>query len=126
MESLVPALRAWGVPESHVHFEAFGPASVKSVTAGRLPDLLTVPCVVRFERSNRAAMWDGSFASLLEFGEAAGITMPSGCRAGSCGECLMAVRGGRTTTLKQPGIPVPADHCLTCISVPAEELVLDA
>ena len=31
MESLVPALWEWGVPESHVHFEAFGPASVKRV-----------------------------------------------------------------------------------------------
>jgi ferredoxin len=80
---------------------------------------------VRFERSDRRAIWDGSFASLLEFGEAAGIVMPSGCRAGSCGECLLAVRGS-VTTVKQPGIPVPAGHCLTCISVPAGELVLDA
>ena len=30
MQSLVPALWDWGVPESHVHYEAFGPASVKS------------------------------------------------------------------------------------------------
>ena len=33
MESLVPALWEWGVPESHVHFEAFGPASVSGVRA---------------------------------------------------------------------------------------------
>jgi hypothetical protein len=71
-------------------------------------------------------MWDGSLASLLEFGEAAGIAMPSGCRAGSCGECMMAVRSGATTMIKQPGIPVPADHCLTCISLPAGALTLDA
>jgi ferredoxin len=122
MESLVPALWEWGVPESHVHFEAFGPASVKSVSAGRT----AVKCDVQFERSNRTAVWDGSFASLLEFGEAAGVTMPSGCRAGSCGECMMAIRGGAVTTIKNPGIPVPAGHCLTCISVPAATLVLDA
>src|SRR4030095_12638002 len=90
MESLVPALWEWGVPESHVHFEAFGPASVKSVAAGRA----TLKCDVRFSRSNSTAVWGGSFASLLEFGEAAGATMPSGCRAGSCGECMMAIRGG--------------------------------
>ena len=83
-------------------------------------------CEVRFERSNRTAVWDGSFASLLEFGEAAGVTMPSGCRAGSCGECMMAIRGGAISTIKQPGIPVPPGHCLTCISVPAATLVLDA
>ena len=111
MESLVPALWEWGVPESHVHFEAFGPASVQSAaldaTARRWQ-----PCEVRFERSNRAATWDGSFASLLEFGEAAGVALPSGCRAGSCGECMIAVRSGTVTTLKQPGIPVPAGSLL--------------
>ena len=124
MESLVSALWDWGVPESHVHFEAFGPASVRSASH---PREATQPCEVRFERSGRSATWDGSLATLLEFGEAAGVTMPSGCRAGSCGECLMAVRKGRVTTVKQPGIPVPSGHCLTCISVPAGgEIVLDA
>ncbi len=124
MESLVPALWQWGVPETHVHFEAFGPASVKSASA-KSREPLTAPCEVRFERSSRAATWDGSFASLLEFGEAAGVTMPSGCRTGSCGECMLAVRSGTTTTLKQPGIPVPAGQCLTCISVPIGAISLD-
>jgi ferredoxin-NADP reductase len=123
MESLVPALWEWGVPESHVHFEAFGPASVRSAAHVRTN---TQPCEVRFERSGRSATWDGSLASLLEFGEAAGVKMPSGCRAGSCGECLIAIRGGAITTLKQPGIPVPTGHCLTCISIPTGELALDA
>jgi hypothetical protein len=122
METLVPALWEWGVPESHVHFEAFGPASVKSVAAGQR----VLKCDVRFERSGRTKVWDGTFGSLLEFGEAAGVTMPSGCRAGSCGECMMAVSAGSIATIKQPGIPVPTGHCLTCISIPAQELVLDA
>jgi ferredoxin-NADP reductase len=122
MESLVPALWEWGVPESHVHFEAFGPASVKSVAGSRS----AAKCDVRFERSDRTKVWDGTFASLLEFGEAAGVTMPSGCRAGSCGECMMAIHGGAITTIKQPGIQVPTGHCLTCISVPTQALVLDA
>jgi ferredoxin len=126
MESLVPALWEWGVPESHVHFEAFGPASVKSASAAGAKRLQVEPCEVRFERSNRAANWDGSFASLLEFGESAGIAMPSGCRAGSCGECMLAIRGGAVTTIKKPGIPVPAGHCLACISAPSGELILDA
>jgi Na+-transporting NADH:ubiquinone oxidoreductase subunit NqrF len=123
MESLVPALWDWGVPESHVHFEAFGPASVRSASHGGQG---MQPCEVRFDRTAKRAMWDGSFASILEFGEAAGVKMPSGCRAGSCGECLMTIRGGSIATVKQPGIPVPEGHCLTCISVPTGELVLDA
>lgn len=123
MESLVPALWKWGVPESHVHFEAFGPASVKSAGATATSALR---CDVQFERSKRTVKWDGSMASLLEFGEAAGIHLPSGCRAGSCGECLLAIRGGSVTPIKQPGFPVPSGHCLACISTPAEALVLDA
>jgi ferredoxin-NADP reductase len=123
MESLVPAIWDWGVPESHVHFEAFGPASVKSASVRRQQ---VAPCNVRFERSQRGTVWDGSFSSLLEFGEAAGIAMPSGCRAGGCGECMLAVRSGTVTTIKTPGIPVPAGHCLTCISAPVGELVLNA
>jgi ferredoxin-NADP reductase len=123
MESLVPALWSWGVPEEHVQFEAFGPASVRSASHARSK---TQPCNVQFARSKRAATWDGSLATLLEFGEAAGVAMPSGCKAGSCGECLLAVRSGDVVTIKQPGISVPAGHCLTCISVPTGELVLDA
>jgi hypothetical protein len=123
MESLVPALWDWGVPESHVHFEAFGPASVRSATHGQRQ---TERCEVRFGRSGRTATWDGSLASLLEFGEAAGVKMPSGCRAGSCGECMLAIKGGSVATIKQPGIPVPPGQCLACVSVPAGELVLDA
>lgn len=125
MESLVPALWDWGVPESHVHFEAFGPASVRSARGGHAGEK-TQPCDVRFERSDRNVSWDGSFGSLLEFGEAAGVTMPSGCRAGSCGECVTAIRSGTIAAIKQPGISVPTGHCLTCISVPAGALVLDA
>jgi ferredoxin-NADP reductase len=124
MESLVPELWRWGVPESDVHFEAFGPATVKRV--GTVAKCAASRWEVRFERSNRTAAWDGSFTSLLEFGEAAGVTMPSGCRAGSCGECMLPVGSGATVAVKKPGIPVPAGHCLACISAPAEAVVLDA
>jgi ferredoxin len=122
----VPALWDWGVPESHVHFEAFGPASVKSATTKRTRGMQVEPCEVRFVRSDRTATWDGSAASLLEFGESAGVALAYGCRAGSCGECMAPVRRGSVTTIKTPGIAVPAGHCLTCISAPVGELVLDA
>ena len=126
MEELVPALWKWGVPQSHVHFEAFGPASVKRVGVAAAGGKRAESCEVRFDRSDKVASWDGTLTSLLEFGEAAGVVMPSGCRAGSCGECMLAIRSGSVLPLKQPGIAVPDGHCLTCISVPAGELVLDA
>src|SRR5205823_268339 len=57
MESLVPALWDWGVPEPHVHFEAFGPASVKRLGANANHQQAALKCEVRFERSNRTATW---------------------------------------------------------------------
>lgn len=124
MESLVPALWEWGVPESHVHFEAFGPASVRS--ACQPTQHVATRCEVQFTRTGRSATWDETSVSLLELGEAAGVALPSGCRAGSCGECLTAIRDGEVTLLKPAGIPIPAGHCLTCISVPTTNLTLDA
>ncbi len=126
METLVPALWDWGVPESHVNFEAFGPASVNRVRSPAFAAGASASCAVRFARSDRTLTWDGTFASLLEFGEAAGLELPSGCRAGSCGECLTTVRSGRVAQLKRSGITVPAGHCLTCLTVPDGELILDA
>ena len=125
MASLVPALWAWGVPEAHVHFEAFGPASVKRLSAGSAARRISEACNVRFERSDRDVIGDGSSASLLEFGEENGVALPSGCRAGSCGECMIGVRSGMVQPLKPAGISIPPGHCLTCITVPAGELVLD-
>lgn len=124
MATLVPALYEWGVPESHVHYEAFGSASISSATqsVGRFAE----PWPVRFERSSRTLEWNGSCGSLLELGEGAGLALASGCRAGSCGECLTPIRSGAVTTRKRPGISVPEGHCLTCISVPMGALVLDA
>jgi len=122
MESLVPALLAWGVPESHIHYEAFGPASVKKSNSAPA----TTPCEVRFARSDRTATWNGSQATLLEFGEAAGLRLPSGCRAGSCGECMTTLKSGNVAMLREPSITVPPSQCLICISVPDGPIVLDA
>jgi ferredoxin len=98
---------------------------VKS-TAALANGKLVEPCDVRFELTGRTATWDGTFSSLLEFGEASGVAMPSGCRAGSCGECMLRILSGHVATAKQAGITVPAGHCLTCISTPTGALVLDA
>ena len=98
MESLVPALWDWGVPESHVHFEAFGPTTVKKVsrTQSDRCQRRLLPGAIRSQRAQRHVGRRVRFA--LEFGEALNIALVSGCRAGSCGECLIAVRSGNVTT----------------------------
>lgn len=124
MRDLVAGLEAWGVPEERIHFEAFGPASVRRTNGAA--SIGAVGSRVRFGRSKKEQVWNSDSASLLELGEAAGVPLASGCRAGNCGECLVRVAEGEVVTLREPGFPVPAGHCLACISVPAGPVTLEA
>ncbi len=128
MESLTRDLGAWGVPEDRVRFEAFGPASVKKVAqvtqaapaAGAAADF-----EINFTRSGKKLVWRDA-GSLLEFAEANGIRIDSGCRAGSCGTCVTALRDGQVDYLRKPDIEIEKGTCLTCISVPKGPLSIDA
>lgn len=122
MESLVPALWDWGVPEEHVHFEAFGPASVRSLSH----QPANGPCQIAFARSSRDLTWTGEHTSLLDIAEANGLALDFGCRAGNCGQCLVALLEGAIVHLKEPGLPLDERECLACIAVPQKDLVLDA
>jgi ferredoxin-NADP reductase len=122
MEDLVPALYQWGVPEAHVNFEAFGPASVNGLKANSH----TAPCQIGFARTKSELSWKGEFPSLLDFATAEGVVLDSGCRAGNCGSCVAKVLDGKVSHTKTPGVPLGADECLTCIGVPEGDVVLDA
>ncbi len=127
MGKIVPALEEWGVPESDVHFEAFGPASVKKVAAARpaeAPPDGTVEVV--FEKSGRTVAWHPDEGTLLELAAAAGVALDAGCRAGNCGTCAVAVKAGTVTYRTKPSVTVEQGTCLTCCSVPASRLVLNA
>ncbi len=128
MESLTSELKLWGVPESHLHFEAFGPLSVKRVghvvpsTQSASP---TQP-LVTFRKSGTALPWDGTHATLLDLAEYAGIALASGCRAGNCGTCAVAMQAGEVAYIQPPGTAPEARTCLTCIAQPKGDIVLDA
>jgi ferredoxin-NADP reductase len=122
MEDLIPALYQWGVPEKHVHFEAFGPASIKGLNMKTHNTL----CQVGFARAKSELTWKGEFTSLLDFATAEGIALDSGCRAGNCGACVSKVLEGKVSHTKTPGVPLAVDECLTCIGIPENDVVLDA
>ncbi len=128
MEALTTGLRGWGVPESHLHFEAFGPQSVKRVShaTGREAVLPTTAPLVTFRKSGTSLPWDGVHATLLDLAEHTGITIPSGCRAGNCGTCVVAMQQGEVTYIQPPGCPPEARTCLTCIAQPKGNVVLEA
>jgi ferredoxin-NADP reductase len=128
MESLVPALADWGVARTDIHYEAFGPASVRFArgTESESAAALAVPVEVRFLRSGRTLAWEGREESLLEFAERHGVEVESGCRSGSCGTCETKLLSGDVRYAHGPDHIVAPGHCLLCVGVPASALVLEA
>ena len=64
--------------------------------------------------------------SLLELAEANDVLMKSGCKAGSCGECEVAIRGGEVEYVRDAEANCEENCCLACIAVPKSNVVLDA
>ncbi len=123
MNSITEGLKEWGVPDDSVHFEAFGPATVKKVVTE--PEEKTDYEVV-FVRSSKKLKWDSSSGSLLEFAEQNDIVMDSGCRAGNCGTCLTAIKSGDIEHISPTGMEVEKGSCLACIAVPKSSIEVDA
>ena len=128
MTSLTEGLTVWSVPKEKVHFEAFGPASVKKPrsAAGLPSDEKTEKIELEFAKNDKTFTWDPSIGSLLDFALENGIMINSGCRAGNCGTCLTAILSGEVTYIQEPGSMPEEGSCLTCVSVPKGDLTLDA
>jgi ferredoxin-NADP reductase len=130
METLVHGLYDWGVPKKDVKFEAFGPATVKSAPQEVKPpsesgDQAVIP--IEFARSGKTVPWDTGMENLLEFAEKNGITtIEGGCRAGSCGSCLVAIKQGEVEYILEPGSAPEEGTCLSCICRPKGKMVIDA
>jgi len=129
MESLVPALEDWGVPDERIHFEAFGPASIrrKSVAGAESPnESAATGIVVNFSRSGRQLPWTPAAGNLLELAEANGISVNSGCRAGSCGSCQTTIQSGEVSYRQPPDFDPEPGSCLLCVCAPKTSVTLEA
>jgi hypothetical protein len=126
MQSLVEGFHALGIPDARIHYEAFGPASVKKATASTQPaaDATASSIEIGFSSSEKKIFWDGK-STLLEIAEANGIRIDSGCRAGNCGTCITAIKQGTVKYPSPPGTTVEAGSCLPCVAHPASNIVLD-
>ncbi|MCP4698022.1 MAG: 2Fe-2S iron-sulfur cluster binding domain-containing protein [Gammaproteobacteria bacterium] len=127
MESLVPGLEAWGVDSDDIHYESFGPAAlIKHEKPETAPEAAVAhPIAITFSRSGKSIPWDPDVDSLLEFAEANGIAVESGCRAGSCGCCQTSLETGEVEYNQQSDVDVEPAHCRLCISTPKSDLTLD-
>jgi ferredoxin-NADP reductase len=132
LSSLVPALEDWGVAEERIHFEAFGPASIPRKKSGLNPSgpmagsPATGPVAVSFATSGKTCEWRPGMGSLLDFAEAHGIEIASGCRSGSCGSCQTTIRAGQVRYAHAPDYTPEPGSCLMCVSTPGTALTLDA
>ena len=128
MKSLTDGLEAWGVPDKDVFFEAFGPATVKKKTVAPTAEETThlAKINVTFARANKTVRWEPAAGNILEFAQAQGIKIDSGCCAGGCGSCVVAIKSGAVVYLKKPDAEPEAGTCLTCVCRPKNDLVLDA
>ena len=127
MDSITHGLREWGVPDGYVHFESFGPASVtKTPKAEEVAAAAGTNLTISFSKSGEEFQWDPAAGNILAFALDKDIDIASGCRAGSCGTCVSAIKEGEIEYLKPPSTKPDEGSCLTCISVPKTNLVIDA
>jgi uncharacterized protein len=130
MESITDDLRAWGVPDAAVHFEAFGPASVKKAAKPEMKASLTAAPfggpVITFAKSGATARWTPDQPTVLDVAEACGVRIEAGCRAGNCGACLVAIKAGEVEYINDHGADAEPGSCLACICKPKGALTLDA
>ncbi len=131
LETMVPALEDWGVPDAHIHFEAFGPASVKrknTVTTATLDTSAAAtgqPITVTFTKSGKHFNWDGSTGNLLDWAESHGIAVDSGCRSGSCGSCQTGIAAGEVSYRQKPDFDPQPGSCLLCVCRPKTSVTLE-
>ncbi len=132
LQSLVPALEVWGVPDGRIHFEAFGPASIprKNAAAASITttqgDDKSNDVLVTFAKSGKQEPWKPGMGSLLNFAESHGIVVSSGCRAGGCGSCQTSIRTGEVAYTQVPDFDPEPGSCLLCVCTPKTAVTLEA
>ena len=127
MQCLWPALREWGVKKDDIHFEAFGPASLRPVGPAT-NEPLAAPSMsfeISLNRTGRTLVWDGQDANLLDFAERHGVPVDAGCRSGSCGTCETKLVSGTVHYADEPDHDIAKGCCLLCVGKPQSALVLD-
>ena len=106
----------------------FGPATLvqQDKEKAKTGQSLDKDISITFSKSGKKLSWDKNAGSLLEFAEAQGVDVDSGCRAGSCGSCLTMIESGEVEYNQQADADVEPGHCLLCITRPKNNLTLAA
>jgi ferredoxin-NADP reductase len=113
---LAAAERHWGAAKlaKALHVERFSANLTASAEGG----------TVVFSKSGKEAVLDGA-TTILEAGEAAGITMPFGCRMGICHTCVIPLKKGIVKDLRNGAEYQENQGVQTCVTAAAGDCVLE-
>ena len=132
LKSLFNGLLAWGVSESRIHYEFFGPASAlqeraKVATAKRAAEVSQCceDIEVNFSKSAVKANWNPSFESILDLAEANGLSPDYSCRSGICHTCICPLEAGEVEYVLEPLEPPEQGSVLICCSKPKSSVVVN-
>ena len=128
MKSLFRGLLDWGVPETRIHYEFFGPATVlkesgEPAAKGTTSD--TDWQQVTFARAGITVTWDASVESILELAEAHGLHPAFSCRSGICHTCMSRLLEGEVDYTTEPADMPDPGSVLICCAQPRSGVVLD-
>jgi ferredoxin-NADP reductase/MOSC domain-containing protein YiiM len=130
LNGLMAALKLWGVAESRIHAEIFGPTpQIIAGTPQPPPHAPEGPTgtgpIVTFARSGLSVPWNTRFPNLLELAEACDVPVRWSCRTGVCHNCECAIIEGSLAYSPDPLDPPPEGRALICCSTPLAEILLD-
>ena len=131
MKSLFNGLLHWGVSESRIHYEFFGPASAfkertRVATAKRAAEASECcqDIEVTFSKSAVTTNWNPSFESILDLAEANGLNPDYSCRSGICHTCICKLEEGEVEYILEPLEPPAQGSVLICCSKPKTHVVV--
>ena len=130
MESLYNGLLKWGVAETRIHYEFFGPVSeLKEGTEAASKEAAVSKSLaevdVSFAKAGLTARWDPTLESILDLAEAQGLRPDFSCRTGICHTCSSKLIEGEVEYVTEP-LDLPDPGCvLICCSKPKTNLVIE-
>ena len=130
MKSLYNGLLRWGVAETRIYHEFFGPASAlkegAEVGSKRAADSKSqAEVTVFFAKAGLTAKWDPTLESILDLAEAQGLRPDFSCRTGICQTCSSKLIEGEVEYVTEP-LDMPDPGCiLICCSKPKTNLIIE-
>lgn len=130
MKDLYNGISEWGVDESRVRYEFFGPKKLlKTEKKQRKPERITSAIEesfqVNFARSGVTTFWTPSSGSLLDLAEAQGLRPDFSCRSGICQSCICELHDGEFEYFQEP-LDITDPGCiLICSAKPKSDIIIN-